>query len=79
MKRITAVAVIAAPALFLVANLIHPKEYTRDHEAQQLTTIADNYTRWQFAHFLTFVAILLPSGGGFGYMKRRHLSFQGRS
>jgi hypothetical protein len=59
MKRITAAAVIAAPVLFLVVNIIHPKEYTRDHELQQLNTIAHNYTRWQLAHFLTFIAILL--------------------
>jgi hypothetical protein len=59
MKRITVAAVIAAPALFLVVNIIHPKEYSRDHEAQQLQTIADNYTRWQLAHFLTFVSLLM--------------------
>src|SRR3954464_4691890 len=59
MRRITAVTVIASTVLFFVVNLIHPKEYTRDHEAQQLNTIADHYTRWQLAHFLTFVAILL--------------------
>src|SRR4051794_37861292 len=59
MKRITAAAVITAPVLFLVVNIIHPKEYGRDHEAQQLTTIANHYTRWQVAHFLTLIAILL--------------------
>ena len=59
MRRITAAAVIAAPVLFLVVNVIHPKEYRRNHELQQLQTIADNYTRWQLAHFLTFIAILL--------------------
>jgi hypothetical protein len=59
MKRITAAAVVAAPLLFLVVNVIHPKEYTRDHEAQQLQTIADNYTRWQLAHFLTLVSLLI--------------------
>jgi hypothetical protein len=59
MKRITAAAVIASTVLFFVVNLIHPKEYTRDHEAQQLQTIADDYSRWQLAHFLTFVALLL--------------------
>ncbi len=59
MKRITVAALIAAPALFLVVNIMHPKEYTRDHERQQLQTIADNYTRWQLAHFLTFVSLLM--------------------
>jgi hypothetical protein len=59
MKRIIAVATIASTVLFLIVNLIHPKEYKRDHEIQQLQTIADNYTRWQIAHFLTLVSILL--------------------
>src|SRR4051812_6872989 len=59
MKRITAGAIVAATVLFFIVNLIHPKEYTRDHEPQQLQTIADHYTRWQLAHFLTFIAILL--------------------
>ena len=59
MRRITAVTIIVAPVLFLVVNIIHPKEYSRNHEAQQLQTIADNYTRWQLAHFLTFIVILV--------------------
>src|SRR3954454_1320212 len=59
MRRITAAATVAATVLFFIVNLIHPKEYTRDHEAQQLQTIADHYTRWQLAHFLTFISILL--------------------
>lgn len=59
MKRITAAALIAAPVLFLVANVLHPKEYGRGHEQEQLQKIADSYTRWQVVHFLTFVAILL--------------------
>jgi hypothetical protein len=59
MRRITAATVIAAPVLFLVVNLMHPKEYRRGHRPEQLREIADNYTRWQLAHFLTFVAILL--------------------
>ena len=59
MKRITAAAMVAATVLFLVVNLIHPKEYTRDHELQQLGVIADHYTRWQLAHFLTLISLLL--------------------
>jgi hypothetical protein len=59
MRRITAAAVITAPVLFLVVNVMHPKEYTRGHRPEQLREIADNYTRWQLAHFLTFIAILL--------------------
>jgi hypothetical protein len=59
MKRITAVATIASTVLFFFVNLIHPKEYTRNHEVQQLSTLANHYTRWQLAHFLTLIAILL--------------------
>lgn len=59
MRRVTAAAVITAPVLFFVVNVLHPKEYTRDHEAQQLQTIADHYQRWQIVHFMTFVAIML--------------------
>jgi hypothetical protein len=59
MRRITAAAVIVAPVLFLVVNIMHPKEYTRNHEAQQIQSIAHNYTRWQLAHFLTFIAIMI--------------------
>jgi hypothetical protein len=58
-RRITALSLIAGPALFLVVNLLHPKEYTRGHEAEQLRAIAADYTRWQVAHFLTYVSILL--------------------
>lgn len=59
MKRITAGAMVSATVLFFVVNLIHPKEYTRDHEVSQLGEIAKHYTRWQIAHLLTFVALLL--------------------
>jgi hypothetical protein len=59
MKRITAGALVSATVLFFVVNVIHPKEYTRNHEANQIKEIAAHYTRWQIAHFLTFVALLL--------------------
>jgi hypothetical protein len=42
-RRATAVALVVGPSLFLVDNLIHPKEYTRDHEAKQLTEIGEHY------------------------------------
>lgn len=59
MKRITAGALASATVLFFVVNLIHPKEYTRNHEPNQIQEIAAHYTRWQVAHFLTLVAMLL--------------------
>jgi hypothetical protein len=47
------------PAVFLADNLIHPKEFTRDHEREQLAEIASSYTSWQLAHALGFVAIVV--------------------
>jgi hypothetical protein len=58
-RRATAAAFALGTALFLVDNLIHPKEYATDHEAEQLAEIAGNYTRWQLAHVLALVAIFL--------------------
>jgi hypothetical protein len=58
-RRATAAALVVAPALLLVDNLIHPKEYTSGHEAEQLAKIADAYTRWQLAHVIGFFAILI--------------------
>ncbi len=54
----TALALVIAPLLFLADNLIHPEEFTRGHEAEQLAEIADAYGRWQLAHFLGFLAIV---------------------
>jgi hypothetical protein len=31
-RRATAAALVLGPLLFFVDNLLHPKEYTRDHE-----------------------------------------------
>jgi hypothetical protein len=58
-RRVTAAALVVAPAIFLLANLLHPKELAPDHEAAQLAKIADAYQRWQAAHLLTLVAILV--------------------
>ena len=64
-----------APALFLVDNLLHPKEFARGgyHEGEQLREIADNYTRWQLAHMLGFMAIVVFAAGllGLAFMVRR--------
>ena len=49
-RKATAAALVLGPLLFLVDNLLHPKEYTRDHEAQQLAKIGESYERWQLAH-----------------------------
>jgi hypothetical protein len=67
------VALVAAPLLFLVANILHPEEFTRDHEAEQLAEIAANYTTWQVAHFLTFGTVVIFSAAvlGLAYLVRR--------
>ena len=59
LRRVTAAALVVAPALLLVDNLLHPKEFTRGNEAQQLAEIADHYQRWQAAHALGFVALVI--------------------
>lgn len=51
-RRATIAGLVVAAVLYLADNLIHPKEYAPDHEAQQLQVIADHYTRWQVAHVL---------------------------
>ena len=72
-RRGTAAALFGAPLLFLVANLIHPEEFTRDHEREQLAAIAENYTRWQLAHFFTFASVVVFAGAvlGLAYLVRR--------
>ena len=70
--KITAVAFVAAPALLLVDNLLHPKEYEPGNEAEQLRAIADAYERWQIAHMLAFVAILIIAVGVLGLASLLH-------
>jgi hypothetical protein len=58
-RRATIFALVFASILFVADNLIHPKEYAPDHEAQQLAEIAGHYKRWQAAHILGLGSILL--------------------
>jgi hypothetical protein len=69
----TAAALIVAPALFLIDNLLHPKEVARGNEIEQLGYIADAYTRWQAAHVVGFLAILAfaPAVLGLAFLVRR--------
>jgi Domain of unknown function (DUF4386) len=62
----TAAALIAAPLFFLADNLLHPKEFEHGNEVEQLSAIADAYTRWQAAHALGFAAILLFAAAALG-------------
>jgi hypothetical protein len=69
----TAVALIVAPLLFLVDNVLHPEELTRGNELEQVGIIADAYTRWQAAHVIGFFAILAftPAVLGLAFLVRR--------
>jgi hypothetical protein len=69
----TAAALIVAPLLFLIDNLIHPEELTRGNELEQVGLIADAYTRWQAAHAIGFLAILAfaPAVLGLAFLVRR--------
>ena len=69
----TAAALMAAPFLLLVDNLIHPKELGRGEELEQVLLIAGDYTRWQLAHVVGFLAILAfaPAVLGLAFMVRR--------
>lgn len=66
---------MAGPLLFLIDNLLHPKEYKPDNEVQQLTEIAEHYQRWQLAHFIGFLALLtiLVVALGLAFMVRRRM------
>jgi hypothetical protein len=72
-RRGTALALVVAPALFLLDNLIHPKEYERGNEARQLEQIAAHADRWQLAHAIGFVSILVFAAGvlGLAFLVRR--------
>jgi hypothetical protein len=69
----TAAALVVAPLLFLVDNLIHPEELTRGNELEQVAIVADEYTRWQAAHAIGFLAILAfaPAVLGLAFLVRR--------
>ena len=72
-RRWTATALVAGPALFLVDNLLHPKEYARGNEAEQVAEIAANADRWQAAHVLGLVALVVITGAilGLAFLVRR--------
>jgi Domain of unknown function (DUF4386) len=74
-RRATAAALVVAPAILLLDNLLHPKEYEggAGNEAKQLAEIADHYTRWQLAHLFGFLAIVLfaVAVAGLAFLVRR--------
>jgi hypothetical protein len=72
-RRATAAALVFAPALLLVDNILHPKEFERGNEAEQLREIAAHADRWQLAHALGFVAIIVFAAAvlGLAFLVRR--------
>ena len=69
----TAAALVVAPLLFLVDNLLHPKEVARGNEIEQVVLISQDYTRWQAAHVIGFLALLafIPAVLGLAFLVRR--------
>jgi uncharacterized protein DUF4386 len=72
-RRATAAALVIAPALLLVDNILHPKEFERGNEVEQLREIAAHADRWQLAHALGFVAIVVFAAAvlGLAFLVRR--------
>ena len=62
-----------ASALLLARQHLHPKEYERDNEAEQLAEIAAHADRWQLAHALGFVSIIVFAAAvlGLAFLVRR--------
>jgi hypothetical protein len=65
-RRLTAVALVLGPALFVLDNVLHPKEYSRGNEAQQLAHIGENYQRWQLAHAIGLLSACVLTGALLG-------------
>jgi hypothetical protein len=68
-------ALIAGPALFLLDNVLHPEEFTRGHEAEQLAEIAADPALWQAAHLIGFVSLMIFAAAllGLAYAVRGRL------
>jgi hypothetical protein len=67
-------ALVAGPVLFFLDNLIHPEEFTRGHEAEQLAEVATDPARWQIAHMIGFVSLIVFAAAllGLAYAVRGH-------
>jgi hypothetical protein len=65
-RRMTALALVLGPALFLLDNILHPKEYKRGHEAEQLGEIGTHYQRWQLAHGIGLLSACIMTGALLG-------------
>jgi hypothetical protein len=65
-RRLTAAALVLGPLLFLADNVLHPKEFSRGHEAEQLARIGSSYTRWQVAHGIGLLSACVLTGALLG-------------
>src|SRR4051794_39769124 len=65
-RRLTALGLVVGPALFLLDNILHPKEFGRGHEAQQLARIGTDYQRWQVAHGIGLLSACVLTGALLG-------------
>jgi hypothetical protein len=77
-QGIRGLALIGAPLLFLISEIIHPE--TQAEAAKELASVASNYTQWYIAHLAAlFAIILLPFAiqgllallDGYGYVLSR--------
>src|SRR3954467_12468679 len=65
-RRLTGLGLGVGPALFLLDNILHPKEFGRGHEAQQLARIGTDYQRWQVAHGIGLLSACVMTGALLG-------------
>jgi hypothetical protein len=65
-------ALIVGPALFYLDNAIHPEEFSRGNEAQQLAAIAAEADQWQIAHMIGFLSLIVFAAAllGLAYLVR---------
>jgi hypothetical protein len=71
-RGVTGASLVVAPALLVADNLLHPKEYPARNEAKQLEAIADAYERWQVAHVLGFLGIVVFAAAVLGLASLLH-------
>jgi len=69
-KAICGSCLITAPAMLLVGGLLHPEETT--DPARQYEIIASNVDRWEVAHWIITVSMLLMVGAVIGLSHQLH-------
>lgn len=69
-KGICGSCLVAAPALLLVGGLLHPQETT--DPVRQFEIIASSADRWELAHWIIMVSMLLMVGAVLGLAHELH-------